>query len=129
MKYVYPVIFYKDEKKIGVTVPDIFGCHTFGKNMAEAIEMAQDVIEMILVSYENDNQEIPQASDIDSIKKDSDTIAVSLVVADTDKWRQENDNKAVKKTLSIPSWMNKKAEAKGINFSQCLQDALRAQFE
>lgn len=50
---------------------------------------------------------------------------VSLVPVDTDAWRRQFDNKSVKKTLTIPSWLNKKAEKAGINFSQVLQDALK----
>lgn len=121
MKYVYPVIFENDEGKIGVTVPDIPGCFTFGDNMIEAIEMAQDVIEMMLVDYENNNQPIPKPSDIEKIKTNG---FVSLIKADTMEWRRNFDNKSVKKNLSIPSWLNKLAEKSMINFSQVLQEAL-----
>jgi antitoxin HicB len=121
MKYVYPVVFEKDEDKIGVSVPDVPGCNTFGNDMADAIEMAADAIAMMLASYEDDGTAIPAASDISAIKTDG---TLSLVVADTDVWRRQFDNKAVKKTLSIPAWLNKKAETAGVNFSQVLQDGL-----
>ena len=68
MKYVYPAIFEDDDGKIGVTVPDIPHCHTFGDNMADAIEMAKDCIEMMLASYEDDGKAIPPASKINKIK-------------------------------------------------------------
>ena len=122
MKYVYPAIFENDEGKVGVTVPDLPGCFTFGDNMADAIEMAQDEIGMMLASMEDDKESIPKPSRIEDIKTKG---TVSLVLADTDEWRKQFDNKAVKKTLSIPAWLNKKAESAGINFSQVLQDALR----
>ena len=122
MKYVYPVIFENDDGKIGVTVPDIPGCFTFGDTMPDAIEMASDAIAMVLASKEDNKESIPEPSKITDIKT---TGTVSLVLADTDEWRKQFDNKAVKKTLSIPAWLNKKAEAAGINFSQVLQDALR----
>lgn len=121
MKYVYPAIFENDDGKIGVRVPDIPGCFTFGDDMADAIEMAEDAISMMLVSFEDDNEPIPQASKLEDIESDG---VVSYVLCDTEKWRKENDNKAVKKNLTIPSWLNKKAEAAGINFSQVLQEAL-----
>ena len=121
MKYIYPVIFEDDEGKIGVTVPDIPGCFTFGDNMIEAIEMAQDVIEMMLVDYENNNQPIPKPSEISNIQTKG---IVSLVKADTMEWRKNFDNRSVKKNLSIPSWLNKLAERSTINFSQVLQEAL-----
>ena len=121
MKYVYPAIFVEDDGKIGVDFPDIKGCHTFGDNLADAMEMAKDALEMMLVSYEDDSQEIPAPSKIKDIKAAG---FVSYVLADTNEWRREFDSRAVKKTLSIPSWLNSMAERAAINFSQTLQEAL-----
>ena len=121
MKYVYPAIFVEDDGKIGVDFPDIMGCHTFGDNLADAMEMAKDALEMMLVSYEDDGQEIPTPSKIKDIKTKG---FISYVLADTNEWRREFDSKAVKKTLSIPSWLNSMAERAAINFSQTLQEAL-----
>lgn len=121
MKYVYPVIFEEDDGKIGVTVPDIPSTFTFGDDMADAIYMAEDVIAMMLAGYEDEGKPVPEPSKIEDIKTNG---IVSLVRADTDEWRKLVDNKAVKKTLSIPSWLNKKAEKAAINFSLILQDAL-----
>ena len=121
MKYVYPAIFVEDDGKIGVDFPDIKGCHTFGDNLAEAMEMAKDALEMMLVSYEDDGQEIPAPSKIKDIKTKG---FISYVLADTNEWRREFDSRAVKKTLSIPSWLNSMAERAAINFSQTLQEAL-----
>lgn len=121
MNYIYPVIFKEDEGKISVEVPDIPNCFTFGDDMADAMDMAKDVIEMMLVDYENDNKPIPTASKISDIKTDG---IVSLIKADTLEWRKSFDNKAVKKTLSIPAWLNTKAEKAKINFSSLLQEAL-----
>ena len=123
MKYVYPAIFEDDDGKIGVSVPDIPGCFTFGDDMAEALLMAEDAIAMMLVQYENEGQSVPVASSISDIKTDG---IVSLVLADTEKWRKQFDNKAVKKTLTIPSWLNSLAEKEGLNFSQVLQEALQS---
>ena len=91
--------------------------------MAEAIEMAEDVIAMLLVDYEDDGIATPVVSGIDSIET---PFAKSYVLADTDEWRKKFDNRAVKKTLTIPSWLNTKAEKAGVNFSQLLRDALMA---
>lgn len=123
MKYVYPAIFEDDDGKIGVSVPDIPGCFTFGDDIAEALLMAEDAIAMMLVQYENEGQSVPVASSISDIKTDG---IVSLVLADTEKWRKQFDNKAVKKTLTIPSWLNSLAEKEGLNFSQVLQEALQS---
>ena len=123
MKYVYPVIF-EDAEEGGyvVTVPDIPSTFTQGEDMADAIFMAQDVIAMMIATcYEDEGKKAPEPSRIEDIRTSG---IVSLVVADTDEWRKLVDNKAVKKTLTIPSWLNRKAERASINFSQVLQDAL-----
>lgn len=125
MKYVYPVIFEEDKEDGGyvVTVPDIPCCFTQGDDMADAIFMAQDVMGMMLSDYEDEKKAVPAPSNIKDVYTEG---VVSLVVADTDEWRKSVDCKAVKKTLTIPSWLNKKAEKAGMNFSQVLQDALCA---
>lgn len=122
MKYVYPAIFEPaEEGGFIVTVPDIPHCFTSGKDMAQAIEMAQDALAMLLVDYENEGKEIPVPSGLDEFQTD---FAKSFILADTDAWRKEFDSRAVKKTLTIPSWLNAKAERAGVNFSQLLRDAL-----
>ena len=90
--------------------------------MADAIFMAEDVIAMMLADYEDEGKPVPVPSSINDIKTSG---VVSLVRADTDEWRKLVDNKAIKKTLSIPSWLNSRAEKAGVNFSQVLQDALK----
>ncbi len=122
MKYVYPVVFEDDEGKVGVEVPDIPSAFTYGDDMAEAILMAQDLIAMMIATcYEDEGKEAPKPSRVEDIKTKG---TVSLVLADTDEWRKLVDSRAVKKTLSIPSWLNSKAEKAGINFSQLLQEAI-----
>lgn len=122
MKYVYPAIFEPaEEGGFIVTVPDIPHCYTSGKDMAEAIEMAQDAVAMLLVDYENEGKEIPIPSKLDALGS---AFPKSFILADTDAWRKEFDSRAVKKTLTIPSWLNAKAERAGVNFSQLLRDAL-----
>ena len=123
MKYLYPVILYKDDDKIGVTVPDLPGCHTFGDNMADALIMAKDAIEIWLWDAENKAESIPPASE--SLKAEEGQ-TISLVVADTDEYRRLNETRAVKKTLSIPSWLNAQAEKANAPFSQILQEGLKS---
>lgn len=131
MKYVFPAVFYYDDDKVSVKVPDIPGCYSYGDDMADAIEMAEDAICMMITSFEDDGTEIPFPSSYEDIQKNvvEDNVIISYVVADTVKWRKENNNKAVKKTLSIPSWLNTKAENANINFSQVLQEALIQKLE
>ena len=123
-KYAYPAVF-TPERGGGYSVyfPDIEGCYTQGDDMADAIFMAEDALELMLYEYEEGNKEMPKASDLQKIKSNEGEI-VSYVSADTLKYRKRFNNKAVKKTLSIPEWINEAAMRENINFSQVLQDAL-----
>jgi predicted RNase H-like HicB family nuclease len=127
MKYVYPAIFTPEEENILVSVPDLPGLHTFGNSMADALYMAQDAIEMWLWDAENNGETIPQASSQNKITKMAKlpNQVVSLVAADTDEYRRQNDTRAVKKTLSIPAWLNHQAEMANAPFSQILQQGLK----
>ena len=123
MRYVFPAVFEQaEEGGFNVKIPDVPGCFTQGDTLAEAIYMAQDALAMMIVYYEDHGKEIPASSSLEDIK--SGKAIVSYVLADTDQWRRNNDNRAVKKTLSIPSWLNAKASRAGVNFSQVLQEAL-----
>lgn len=123
MKYTYPVIFEYDDGKIDVRVPDISGCFTFGDTITDAIEMAQDAMAMMLAHYEDHHQTIPKPSDISKIKINNGF--VNYVIADTDAWHKQFSEKAIKKTVTIPAWLNCKAEEAELNFSQELQNALK----
>ena len=127
MKYAYPVIFKNDDGKIGASVPDIPGCFTFGDTITEAIEMAADAMAMMLVHYEDNNTAIPKPSKLSDVKVDDGF--VNYVIADTDRWRKQFSEKSVKKTVTIPAWLNYKAENANLNFSQELQNALKVKLQ
>ena len=122
VKYVYPAILYPDDGKIGVTIPDLPGCHTFGDDIADALVMAKDATEMWLCSAEDRALSIPVASEKPTV---ADGETLTLIVADTLEWRKANDTRSVKKTLSIPSWLNTQAEKANAPFSQILQEGLK----
>jgi len=124
MRYVYPVIFTKSPEGYDVQVPDLPGCFSCGESLVDAIDMARDAISMWLCDAENKGEAPPAASEPEDVQHDAGSF-VNLVDADTDEYRRENDNRAVKKTLSIPSWLNTKAERVGVNFSQVLQEGLK----
>lgn len=122
MKYVYPAIFTPlPTGEYDVRIPNLPGCITCGKDLVDAIEMAEDATAMWLCDAEDNQESIPAPSEELSVAEPQ---FISLIVADTDAYRKENDNRAVKKTLTIPSWLNFKAEKANINFSQTLQNAL-----
>lgn len=126
-KYIYPAIFTPEEGGIySITFPDISGCYTCGDDLADGIEMAQDALALMLTHLEDEKREIPSPSAINSLIVEKDAF-VTYISCDTTVYRRLMNNTAVKKTLSIPSWLNDSAVAAGINFSQVLQDALKQQ--
>ena len=91
--------------------------------MAETLYMAEDVLALILYGYETDGRAIPVPSSPSSIELAPGEF-VNFVACDTLAYRKMYNNKAVKKTLTIPEWLNESATAMGLNFSQVLQEAL-----
>lgn len=129
MKNVYPVFFTITDTNILVEVPDL-EILTEGKDMADAIEMARDAIELKCVSMEDDKMEIPQPSDFEALNMNKGTFAdegktvISLVDIDSKEYRRRIDTKAVRKNVTIPSWLNYEVEHADINVSRVLQEAL-----
>lgn len=122
-KYAYPAIFTAENNSYSVSFPDVEGCLTFGETIPEAIEMAEDALCLMLYDLEEEGSEIPKPSDAKELKVESNEF-VTMIACDTVEYRKFYDNKAVKKTLTVPNWMNTLAEKAGINFSQVLQEAL-----
>jgi predicted RNase H-like HicB family nuclease len=127
MKYVYPMIITPKNKQFLASAPDLPGLHTFGADLAETIEMARDALEMWLWDAENKGEKIPAASRREDIEKKCRAAGqfVNMVAADTDEYRRQTDTHAVKKTLSIPAWLNNLAEKSNAPFSQILQQGLK----
>ena len=91
--------------------------------MAEAYENAEDVLNLMLMSYEDDREPILPPTDLDKLEIPAHSIA-ALVAADTDAYRRKVDTKAIHKNVSIPSWLNTLAIKRNVNFSNVLQNAL-----
>lgn len=126
MKCVFPAVFTPEpEGGYSVLIPDLPGCVTCGHTLAEAMEMGRDALAMWLCDAEVKNEPIPSASALSQMRYESSSF-VSLLDADTDEYRRQNDSRAVKKTLTIPRWLNFQGEKAGVNFSQILQDALKS---
>ena len=123
-KYVYPAIFSpSDDGGFTVSFPDVSGCYTEGDTLAEAMEQAKDALCLILYDLEEREESIPVPTRINDVVTENVDI-VSLVACDTLEYRKFFDKKAVKKTLTIPNWLNTMAERADINFSTALQEAL-----
>ena len=123
-KLFYPAIFHvAEEGGFWITFPDIPECMTQGDDMQEAYEMAVDALGLALTSREQEKQEIPSPSALSEIHIDINEYCV-IVEFDMLAYKKRTNPKSVKKTLSIPEWLNEEATALGINFSQVLQEAL-----
>ena len=125
-QYVYPAVFTEEDCGYSINFPDIENCFTSAESLAEGIKMANDVLCLMLYEMEQSGEPIPEPSAIRDVSVGEKEF-VSLISCDTIEYRKFYDNKAVKKTLSIPSWLNDMAERAGINFSGTLQDALKKQ--
>jgi predicted RNase H-like HicB family nuclease len=127
MKYVYAAVFKDEDGYIQVSIPDLPGLYTFGDTLLDALDMVKDAGEMWLWDAENKREDIPKARPHAEIEKEfggSDAF-VNVVMLDTDEYRRLNDTRAVKKTLSIPGWLNYRAEQANAPFSQILQEGLK----
>lgn len=123
-KYAYPAIFTpEDDGGFSVRFPDLEGCFTCGDDMPDALFMAEDALALVLYGYESDARTIPSPSKTEDLELEPGEF-VNSVACDTMEYRKRFNNKAIKKTLTIPEWLNEAAISMNINFSQVLQDAL-----
>lgn len=138
MLSMYPACFYKEEEGYSVVFPDLNYLATQGDSFEEAMEMAVDCLAGYLYTAQRDGESVPAPSkleDIDpvALSKELDPdmpvseAIVNLVAVDVAEYAKKHFEKSVKKTLSIPAWLNDAAMAQGINFSRVLQQALKDQ--
>ena len=128
--YRYHAIFSYEDDGIHVTFPDLPGCITFGKDEDEAIRMAREAVSLHMYGMEQDAEDIPEPSSLKALARDEeleDNEVFFLVEAFMPAVREKQNKRFVKKTLSIPYWLNAEAERQGINFSQTLQQAIKQQ--
>lgn len=123
-KYVFPAVFTPEGEFYVVDFPDIPNCYTQGEGLNDALEMANDVLCLTLYHMEKEGKTIPLPSDIHDIKINENNSFVSLVGCNTFEYQKFYEKKSIKKTLTIPQWLNTAAEQNHINFSAVLQTAL-----
>jgi len=120
--YLYPALFTKeDDGGYSIEFPDLPGCFTCGDDIEEALSMAKEALELHLYCLEKDGDAIPSPSEV---KPSSDSESVYLVSVFMPPVRDEMSQQRVKKTLTIPKWLNDYGNQKHINFSQVLENAL-----
>ncbi|MEG0370181.1 MAG: type II toxin-antitoxin system HicB family antitoxin [Hungatella sp.] len=126
MKLVYPAIFTPYEDHTGgyvVEFPDLPGCVTGGDDMAEAIFMAEDAASGWVLTELEEGNEVPGASAVAALRAKQGQF-VNLIALDMDAYAAKFGNRAVKKTLTIPAWLNTYVESNNISCSMVLQEAL-----
>lgn len=121
--YIYPAVFYCDEDGISINFPDLPGCYPCADTMEEAVKNAREALGLHLYGMEKDNDDIPEPTDPKEI--DADGGVLMLVDVFMPPVRDRINNRFIKKTLTIPYWLNAEAESHNINFSGFLQEALK----
>lgn len=122
--HVYPAVFHPnpDDGSYTVLFPDLPGCITEGKNLENALYMAQSALSLWL-EYAVEHQEpLPAATPRQALCVEPGEF-VNLV------WAGVKDGRAVKRTVSLPQWMDQRASELGLSLSRVLQDALRNRIE
>ncbi len=127
-KLFYPAIFHKaEEGGYWISFPDIPECLTEGDTMEQAYKMAVDALGLAISSRYQQKEDIPTPSEPENISVNNGFLVI--VEFDMLAYQKRTNAKAVKKTLSIPQWLNEEASALNINFSQVLQEALLAKIQ
>ena len=126
MKEAYPIVMTREDDWILVYVPD-FDINTEGSDFADAIFMARDAISLTGITYEDMGKELPSPSTLEAVINAHPEAMVSLVDVDFTEYRKMNDRRAVRRNVSLPYWLNYKAEQAGLNVSAVLQKALKAE--
>lgn len=125
-KHFYPAVFQKEDVGYSVFFPDLPGCVTEGDTLEEAYEMASEALGLYLQDQASGNFSYPEPTEFPMTQLAPGQTVV-LIEFDELAYRKKYDARAVKKTLTIPNWLNIQAEQAGINFSQTLQNALKQQ--
>ena len=120
-KGAYPIILKRTDNGYYVKIPD-FNSSTQGDSIADAMEMARDVIGLLGIDLGDEQKELPDpySAQFEAEKED----IVTLVDVDFTEYRRRVDQRAVKKNCTIPYWMSIEADKAGLNYSRVLQEAL-----
>ena len=134
MLSAYPACFFKEDNRYSVIFPDLNNLATYGDSFDDALVMAVDCLASYLYWLQQDGETAPSASSMETIipsqvakelETKSESAFVNMITVDVDTYAKTHFEKSVKKTLTIPAWLNTAALKQNINFSQVLQDALK----
>ncbi len=105
-------------------IPDVSGCITTGNSIPDTMDNIRDALALTLCGLEDLGKQLPNPSNPEAIQHDDDSF-LALIDIDIEKYRKETDMRSVRKNVSMPAWLSNMADARGINCSQVLQDALK----
>ncbi len=122
--YIFPAVFSYDEDGISIEFPDLPGCVSCAQTDEEALFMAKDALRGWLLVAEQYGDPIPNPTHLNklNINDNEKSVLVDVCLA---AYRDAYNNRSVKKTLTIPAWLNDLAEKENVNFSFLLQQALK----
>lgn len=123
-RYFYPAVFIFENDEIKITFPDL-NIFTFGKTDVDSLLSARELLGNTLYELEENGAKIPNATSMSdfSTKENEQVVLIDVYMPSV---RMANRNKSVNRTVSLPAWLNSLAVENKINFSQVLQDSLRA---
>ncbi|KEZ89019.1 MULTISPECIES: type II toxin-antitoxin system HicB family antitoxin [Clostridia] len=133
MLSAYPACFFKEENGYSVIFPGLNHLATCGETLDEALAMAIDCLAGYLYLLRKDGEIAPDPlpmnevnlSDIaKELEIESTESFINMVTVDVAEYARTHFERSVKKTLTIPAWLNAAAIERHINFSQVLQEAL-----
>lgn len=124
--FIYPAFFYFDDDGISIEFPDLPGCLPCAHSQDEAFRNAKEALGLHLYGMEQDGDPIPEPTPVNQLVPDEGGVVVMVDVF-MPAFRERMNNKAVNRTITLPAWLNAAALERNINFSQVLQDALKAQ--
>ncbi len=123
MKLFYPIIFTKEDKGYSTLAPDLEGCFSEGEDFNLAYENTQNAIGLYLDGLSS----YPKSSNPEAVTQElTHNQFICVVEFDDIAYKKRNSSRSVKKTLTIPEWLNNEAEKNHINFSGVLQEALKS---
>lgn len=126
----YPAVFHKENSSYWIEFPDLDGCFSSGESIEDAYTNAQEALGLYLDKEDDTyNRVINKPSTMDRVIEEYQKDLVMLVTFDSLEYARKYKTKAVKKTLSIPEWLNDLAMKENINFSAILQEALIAKLK
>ncbi|MBO5057359.1 MAG: type II toxin-antitoxin system HicB family antitoxin [Lachnospiraceae bacterium] len=138
MLSTYPACFFKEQTGYSVVFPDLNWLSTCGETATNAMEAAVDCLAGYLYTSQLENCETPSPSSMNDINPENiakeldipfEGAFINMVSVDVTAYAKTHFEKSVKKTLTIPAWLNQLAIEKNINFSQVLQEALIAKLQ